>query len=763
MLSHESTAPSNAAAVPPRPPAPAGYYALTGFCRYPATDIPGFDLGCYTAAEPTAACPLGANATSATLHAAAEACAATPGCQAFTSDGWLKATGLQSFTTPVEYLGGPWQGLYVKRPSTGSPLDAFCFYQSQDIFGNTLSRSAVLPDYAADGGNAEALAALCLATPGCLAFNTQQYLKRTADLSLLRRLTSVFPNPGQGTYVRATLSAREYALSSFCPYPGQDIVGFDIRCGLAAAQGGCARNRTVDRIQLLALAAACSATPACLAFTSEGWLKSVGAEALHPPPISYMTLPLQGVYVLRPRVVRYPTDWFCFYPGRDMPSAQLLLLLDEEEPDVGYPSFRNAQALAQVCLESPDCLAFSTATMFTSNGDVTQLVTNTTKFPGARDGTYIRAVLPARDNILGGSDNWAKGSYVDLGTNNGPVKQLSSASYGITVCALFESGKMKCWGSNNVGQLGLGDTVARRLPAQMGNALKYVDLGANTTVAQVSVGNGATCAVVQPGGRVKCWGGNANNHFLPIPNVQLGDQPGEMGDTLPAINLGRNATAMAVVTDGFTACAVLEPGNKIKCWGWPIDTSRPEQMGDNLPFVNLGSNITEITQLVMGAGFYCALLQPGGRVKCWGGGEYGALGNEAPNNIVPSGDTTPYVNLGTNVSVVQLAAGDGHVCALTDTGRLKCWGPIYGYERAYNVRYGNQPGDMGDNRGFIDLGPDVSRVIAVTTIRLGACALVEPGNRVKCWGPFVPDYSKNDVGNQPGEMGANTPVMDLRL
>ena len=60
-------------------------------------------------------------------------------------------------------------------------------------------------------------------------------------------------------------------MSSFCPYPGQDIVGFNISCGLPAAQGGCARGRSVNRSQLLALAAACTSSPGCLAFTSDGW------------------------------------------------------------------------------------------------------------------------------------------------------------------------------------------------------------------------------------------------------------------------------------------------------------------------------------------------------------------------------------------------------------------------------------------------------------------------------------------------------------
>eukprot|EP00198_Chlamydomonas_reinhardtii_P014384 XP_001703721.1 predicted protein [Chlamydomonas reinhardtii] len=729
-----------------------GYHALTGFCRYPGTDLLGFDLGCYAPEQP-GACPLGANAT-------------------------LKATGQPSFTSRVEYLGGPWQGLYTKRPSTGGALDAFCFYQGQDIFGNTLSRGTANPDPAADGGNAEALAALCLATPGCLAFNTQQYLKRTADLAAVKPLTAVFPNPGQGLYIRATLPAPlgelprppppspqppapvgEFALSSFCPYPGQDIVGFNISCGLPAAQGGCARGRTVSRSQLLGLAAACTSTPGCLAFTSDGWLKSEGVEALHPPPISYMTEPLQGAYVLRPKVLRYATESFCFYPGRDLPAAgsdaagSVLPLLDADEGDAAAPGasllFRNAQALAQVCLETPECLAFTTAAEFRTDGDSGALVTNTTKFRTAREGTYIRAVLPApRDNtlcalvqpggrvrcigsgyVMAGTSRTANGSYVNLGTNTGPV--------------------------------------TRYVPADMGDALPYVNLGANVTASHVSVGQYVTCAVVQPAGRVKCWGNNVNSN--------QGDSPDEVGDNMPAINLGTNVSASSVAVGYGHICAITETTKRVKCWGswdtlgYPTIPYRaanaPSDMGDNLPYLNFGKNVTEVTQLVAGELYACALVQPGGRVQCWGRGEYGVTGTAGGSLYFDhvDGDNSPFVDLGTNVTVTQLAGGQEHVCALTTAGRVKCWGlAVLGYGDAGGFYQQKSPGAMGDARAYVDLGPstDVASVAAIAAMPNGACALVQPGNRVKCWG-LAPD--NNIYGDAPGEMGAALPFQDMRL
>ena len=72
-----------------------------------------------------------------------------------------------------------------------------------------------------------------------------------------------------------------------------------------------------------------------------------------------------------------------------------------------------------------------------------------------------------------------------------------------------------------------------------------------------------------------------------------GDQPGEMGDNLPAVDLGLTATA--VVAGDDHRCALL-PGGRLKCWGGNDDGQlglgdtgnrgdQPNEMGANLPFV----------------------------------------------------------------------------------------------------------------------------------------------------------------------------------
>jgi hypothetical protein len=43
-------------------------------------------------------------------------------------------------------------------------------------------------------------------------------------------------------------------------------------------------------------------------------------------------------------------------------------------------------------------------------------------------------------------------------------------------------------------------------PGQMGAALPFVELGTGLAAVALAAGDAHTCAILQPGGRVKCWG-----------------------------------------------------------------------------------------------------------------------------------------------------------------------------------------------------------------------------------------------------------------
>jgi alpha-tubulin suppressor-like RCC1 family protein len=70
----------------------------------------------------------------------------------------------------------------------------------------------------------------------------------------------------------------------------------------------------------------------------------------------------------------------------------------------------------------------------------------------------------------------------------------------------------------------------------MGALLPAVDLGAGHRIVGIQVGTNASCAILNKG-RLKCWGQNDYGALGLGHTRDIGDGPGEMGDALPFIEL----------------------------------------------------------------------------------------------------------------------------------------------------------------------------------------------------------------------------------
>ncbi|MFN3198639.1 MAG: thrombospondin type 3 repeat-containing protein [Bradymonadia bacterium] len=344
-------------------------------------------------------------------------------------------------------------------------------------------------------------------------------------------------------------------------------------------------------------------------------------------------------------------------------------------------------------------------------------------------------------------------------------------------CAVLNTGELKCWGYNNYGQLGQGDTSARGTQQpEMFGALGDINLGTGRTATHVAQGNTHACAILDDG-TLKCWGYNGYGQLGQNNTTQLGDGANETGDNLPTVDLGTGRSATQVTLADRHSCAILDDGS-VKCWGYNghgqlgqgNTTQRGDganEMGDNLTTVDLG---TGRTAAQIDANYYhtCALLDDG-TVKCWGYNSNGQLGQgdtrnrgtQAPEMNSALGD----IDLGSGTSVVSLEAGANYSCAILDDNSLKCWG----YNGYGNLGQGNttQRGDganeMGDNLAVTDLGTGRT----ATDVGAGlyhACARLDDGS-VKCWG--YNNYGQLGQGNttQRGdganEMGDNLVAVDL--
>lgn len=113
-------------------------------------------------------------------------------------------------------------------------------------------------------------------------------------------------------------------------------------------------------------------------------------------------------------------------------------------------------------------------------------------------------------------------------------------------CAILSTGSVKCWGANTSGDLGLGDTTNRGGSAgQMGDNLPTIDLGTGRTARAIVPGAAHSCALLDDR-TVKCWGWNNNGQLGQGNILQLGDEAGEMGNSLPVIDLGTGRTAVTI-------------------------------------------------------------------------------------------------------------------------------------------------------------------------------------------------------------------------
>ena len=133
-------------------------------------------------------------------------------------------------------------------------------------------------------------------------------------------------------------------------------------------------------------------------------------------------------------------------------------------------------------------------------------------------------------------------------------------------CALLDDATVKCWGYNWSGQLGQGDQQTRGDGAgEMGDNLTAVDLGTGRTATTISTSAYHSCALLDDA-TVKCWGCNEYGQLGLGDTDGRGDGAGEMGDNLTAVDLGAGRTAVAIAAGQEHTCALLDDAT-VKCWG----------------------------------------------------------------------------------------------------------------------------------------------------------------------------------------------------
>jgi len=285
---------------------------------------------------------------------------------------------------------------------------------------------------------------------------------------------------------------------------------------------------------------------------------------------------------------------------------------------------------------------------------------------------------------------------VDLGTGR---TATAIAAGGNHTCAILDNSSVKCWGANESGQLGLGNTTNQGVNSnEMGDNLAAVDLGSGIKATAIAAGGNHTCAILD-NSSIKCWGLNDEGQLGQNTDDSRGDESGEMGDNLPAIDLRSTGRTAASITTGDKHTCVMDDNASIKCWGYGYygQLGIGDQKSYNRPLENvleLGSGKTA-KAITAGDRHTCVMLD-NSSIKCWGLNDSGQLGQGDTNNrgdgIGGNPNNLPSIDLGSGKTARGISAGDRHTCAILDNASIKCWGSNNSGELGIG-----EPGNLGDN------------------------------------------------------------------
>ena len=351
----------------------------------------------------------------------------------------------------------------------------------------------------------------------------------------------------------------------------------------------------------------------------------------------------------------------------------------------------------------------------------------------------------------------------DTTTALGGIASISAGSS--TTCAVMTDSTARCWGANYKGQLGNNTTTGSLV------AVTVVD-PADTTqalngIASISVGVTFTCALMT-NGTARCWGGNdvgqlghgtityAGGSSVPVTVV-------DPADTTQALS----GIASISVDGGFHMCAVMDDGTA-RCWGYNKNGQLGNKSGSNssVPVTVLNpvnrydlttalSGIASISAEMTNNGSHTCALMTDSTARCWGYNFAGQLGNNSTQNsstsrlVLDPADTTQALG-----GIASIDVGSAATCALMTNHTARCWGSNYS-------------SNLGDGTNTNSSVPVTVVDPADTTTALGgiasitaggsqtgyfSCALMTDGT-ARCWGA-------NNYGNlgDGTNTGSNVPV-----
>jgi alpha-tubulin suppressor-like RCC1 family protein len=224
-----------------------------------------------------------------------------------------------------------------------------------------------------------------------------------------------------------------------------------------------------------------------------------------------------------------------------------------------------------------------------------------------------------------------------------------------------------------------------------------------------------TCALVDGG--LWCWG-NDNVGQVGVAGDRNRDEP---------VRVGGGDAFVDVCAGELHSCALRADGTTL-CWG--SNAYGQLGLGDlNSRELPTALNSRRFVALSCG-GFNTCALAPRGELWCWGDNSEGKLAQDDP----PAGTTGSLersespIPVQTELRFAKVSVGQGHVCAVSEQGRLYCWG-------RNNVGQVGDPTAPEQTRAPVAVGGD-TQYLSASAGQRHSCA-VDVAGKLSCWGQNV--------------------------
>jgi len=235
-------------------------------------------------------------------------------------------------------------------------------------------------------------------------------------------------------------------------------------------------------------------------------------------------------------------------------------------------------------------------------------------------------------------------------------------------CALLHDQSIWCWGDNSRGQLGLGPG---------GDLLPFSSVAvplAETKPRFVQLDCGAEhCCAVSAAGDAWCWGAGSSGQ---LGNRKLTDShvPVPVPDPSRIAGSGSTGRYESVTAGWDFTCALLDHGSEVACWGedpQPLSSSsrgRASRASSASGPETVQGLPARVLSLDAGERHVCAVDEDGA-VWCWGENDSGQLGSRSDDDSL-----LPVLVEGLPLPASSVSAGGAHTCALLSDGGTFCWG-----------------------------------------------------------------------------------------